>query len=299
MLNENNTTRRLFMNNISKAIGASVLLISPVALFAKNANEYTVQDVIDIILKDIPGAPFKQTVDTIKNGSASNKVTGIITTMFATIDVIHEAIKQQANFIIAHEPTFYNHEDKLDFVPNNSIVKKKMDLLNEHNITVWRFHDGIHAHKPDGVRYGLLQKTNWAQYYKPGSNVIDIPAISLEEIIHHLKSSLSIEHLLVIGNMKQQCSRIGIMPGASGGQRQIGLAEAEKPDVLIVGEVNEWETAEYIRDARLLGNNISLIVLGHALSEEAGMQWLADWLQPKLQGVTITHVPSGSPFTFA
>jgi hypothetical protein len=67
---------------------------------------------------------------------------------------------------------------------------------------------------------------------------------------------------------------------------------------LIVGEVSEWETAEYIRDANLLGSKIALIVLGHALSEEPGMEWLVEWLQPKLPGTKIIHIPSGNPFTW-
>ncbi|MEO6232153.1 MAG: hypothetical protein ABJB11_21635 [Ferruginibacter sp.] len=58
---------------------------------------------------------------------------------------------------------------------------------------------------------------------------------------------------------------------------------------------HEWETAEYVRDAELLGHNISLIVLGHPVSEEPGMEWLVDWLQPKIPGVKIHRIASDSP----
>jgi putative NIF3 family GTP cyclohydrolase 1 type 2 len=120
----------------------------------------------------------------------------------------------------------------------------------------------------------------------------------LKEVALHLKSTLGITQVRVIGNLSQQCRRIGIMPGASGGQSQVSFAEREKPDVLVVGEVHEWETAEYIRDGQLLGNKTSLIILGHSVSEEPGMAWLVDWLQPKVPGMKITHISSGSPFTF-
>jgi putative NIF3 family GTP cyclohydrolase 1 type 2 len=150
--------RRAFINKTLKAAGAAAFMNIPFKSFAINSankKEYTVQDVMDIILKEIPGAPFKQTVDTIKSGSASNKVSGIVTTMFATVKVIEEAARSNANFIIAHEPTFYNHEDDINFVANNEIVKEKMALLQKHNITVWRFHDGWHAYKPDGILHGV------------------------------------------------------------------------------------------------------------------------------------------------
>jgi hypothetical protein len=60
--------------------------------------------------------------------------------------------------------------------------------------------------------------------------------------------------------------------------------------------VHEWETAEYIRDARLMGSKTSLIVLSHSVSEEPGMEYLVEWLQPKVPGLKITHIASNSPF---
>jgi putative NIF3 family GTP cyclohydrolase 1 type 2 len=47
-----------------------------------------------------------------------------------------------------------------------------------------------------------------------------------------------------------------------------------------------------------MGSKTALIVLGHSVSEEPGMEYLVEWLQPKLSGLKITHVPSKSPFTW-
>jgi len=74
--------------------------------------ELTIRDVIDKLQADVPGAPFPQTVDTIKAGDWGQPVKGIVTTMFATDVVIEKTISLGANFIIAHEPTFYNHLDE-------------------------------------------------------------------------------------------------------------------------------------------------------------------------------------------
>jgi putative NIF3 family GTP cyclohydrolase 1 type 2 len=294
--------RREFITTALKVAGATALLGMPVLSIAetypKTATAYTVQDIINIILKEIPGAPFTQTVDTIKSGSASQQVTGIVTTMFSTIKVIEEAAKLNANFIIAHEPTFYNHTDDINWVAANEVVKKKQDLLRQHNIAIWRFHDYWHACRPDGISTGVLKMAGWQQYYKPGEMVLKIPPASLKDITDHLKSSLGITRVKVIGDMEQVCEHIAIFPGAAGGQRQVSLVEKERPDVLIVGEVHEWETAEYIRDARALGLKTSLIILGHSVSEEPGMQFLVEWLQPKVPGMKITHVASGDPFTW-
>ena len=292
--------RRKFITDTLKITGGFTLLASPAfsmagEIFSVN-KEFTVQEVMDIILKEIPGAPFKQTVDTLKSGSADQKVSGIVTTMFPTIDVIKKAIALNANFIIAHEPSFYNHADDINWVADNSVLKQKQELLQKNKIAIWRFHDYWHTHRPDGVSYGVLKKAGWLQYYKAGEPVIVISPVSLKQITEHLKSSLGIDHVRVIGDLSQQCGRIGLMPGAASGQSQVSFIEKEKPDVLVVGELREWETAEYVRDAQSMGSKTALIVLGHSVSEEPGMEYLVEWLQPKLSGLKLTHVPSKSPF---
>jgi putative NIF3 family GTP cyclohydrolase 1 type 2 len=291
--------RRKFITTTLKAATAFSLMNLPAMIKAAgiSAGDLTIQDVIDLILKEIPEAPFKETVDTIKSGSAANKVSGIVTTMFATVNVVREAIKLNANFIIAHEPTFYNHLDDVKWVENNKVVAQKQELLAKHNITVWRFHDYWHTYKPDGIFYGVLKKLGWQNYLQADKG-ITLPATTLKNIALQLKSKLGIAHVRVIGDFSKTCEKIVLIPGAAGGQTQVSVAEKFAPDLLIVGELQEWETAEYIRDARSLGRNISLIILGHVESEEPGMEWLVDWLQPKIPAIQVTHIASQSPFTW-
>jgi putative NIF3 family GTP cyclohydrolase 1 type 2 len=262
--------------------------------------DMTIRQVIDALLADIPGAPFPNTVDTIKAGDPDQPVKGIVTTMFATEAVIAKAIGLGANFIIAHEPTYYNHLDETAWLGNDPVFKAKERILKEHGICVWRFHDGIHAHKPDGIRMGVLQALGWDSYYHEDTPaVMTLPEMSLKEMMMHLKKRLGIEHLKYIGDPGQVCSKIVLLPGAAGGKSQIGMIEQYQPDLLICGELNEWETSEYVRDARYIGGKIALVVLGHSVSEEPGMEWLVPVLQQKAPGVKVTHAVSGDAFSWA
>ncbi len=294
--------RREFVIDLMKAAAGTGLIMLPVVGVAGNVvdRSFTVQQVIDIILKSIPNAPFKQTVDTIKAGDPNQQVTGIVTTMFATAEVIEKTAKLGANFIIAHEPTFYNHTDDAPWLAADEVYNYKSELLKKHKIAVWRFHDYIHAHKPDGVLMGVLQALGWERFYNADKPfVVNIPSTSLQSIITLVKSKLGISHVKVIGSGSQVCSKILISPGAAGGPRQIEAIRKEKPDLFICGEVNEWETSEYVRDLQHMGAKTSLIVLGHIVSEEPGLQWLVSWLQPQIPGIKITHIPSADAFTWA
>lgn len=285
------------------AVAASSTLAAPaVGMTSTSAArpEMTVRQVIDALLADIPGAPFPNTVDTIKAGNPDQPVKGIVTTMFATDAVIEKAAGLGANFIIAHEPTFYNHTDETKWLGDDPVLKAKQQVLAEHGIVVWRFHDGIHVHKPDGIRMGVMQALGWDKYYNADAPpVVVMPGMPLKEIIAHVKKRLGIEHLKFIGDPEQLCMKVVLMPGAAGGRAQIGAIQQYQPDVLICGELNEWETSEYVRDARYANGKIALIVLGHSVSEEPGMQWLVPVLQQKVPGVMVTHVVSGEAFSWA
>ena len=296
--------RREFVRTIITAVGTSALSITPVTGFTENIrlpkDSVTIQQVIDLIVKSIPGAPFKQTVDTIKAGNSNQIVTGIVTTMFATVDVIKKTAALGANFIIAHEPTFYNHLDETAWLENDEVFKFKSDLLKKHNIVVWRCHDYLHAHQPDGVMMGMLTALGWQKYYTAQKKyVITIEPDSLQSIIDLAKNNLGINHLKFIGDKSQQCSRIALIPGAAGGKMQITALQKEKPDLLICGELNEWETSEYVRDLRSTGSKTALLVLGHIVSEEPGLEWMVQWLQPQVPEIKITHIPSMDAFQWA
>ncbi len=275
-------------------------VISQAERLWKDSAPLTVGQVIDSILKTIPGAPFPKTVDTLKAGSPDQVVTGIVTTMFTTVDVIRKAIALKANFIIAHEPTFYNHTDTTDWLQQDDVYRYKHDLLTKNNIAVWRFHDYWHAHKPDGIWTGVMAALEWGKYTDPKNpDLITLPSPTpLRQIVAHAKSKLGIRMTRVIGNETQNCQRVLLMPGASGGRSQITALQQTKPDVLLCGELSEWETAEYVRDARAAGQRLSLVILGHEMSEEPGMKYLASWLKDKVPGVPATHVPSGNPFSY-
>ncbi len=287
--------RKFIQNGLSLAAGG-IILSSP--LHANRQKTWTVGEIIDLFLKEINGAPFPQTVDTLKSGSRDIHVTGIVTTMFATIPVIRKAIEARANFIIAHEPTFYNHQDDTDWLKNDKVYQYKSALLKDNNITVWRNHDYIHSHNPDGVMDGLIERLGWKQYLQQNDYYFNLPDVSLSSLITHCKKKLGISNVRYIGDPSEKVKKILLMPGASGGRSHISAVEKINPDVLIVGELSEWETAEYVRDARAAGNKLSLIILGHADSEEPGSKYMADWVKKNIPGMKVVEIPAGNPLQF-
>src|SRR5947209_1140600 len=118
--------RRHFIGQVAQA-GSVALFTGPLLGSFSAAETLTVNQVIERIVAEVPGGKIENSVDTLKSGSGDQPVTGIVTCMFATVKVIQAAIKNHANFIICHEPTFYNHTDDMSWVADNAVVKQKME----------------------------------------------------------------------------------------------------------------------------------------------------------------------------
>src|ERR1043165_8242326 len=131
--------RREFLSTVGKAAAAGAIITLPGMSNAGQrsaATALTVKQVIDIILKEIPNAPFTNTVDQLRSGSMDQEVTGIVTTMFPTLEVIEKTAKAGANFIIAHETPFYNNADETEWLKDDEVYLYKVEMLNKYKIAI-------------------------------------------------------------------------------------------------------------------------------------------------------------------
>ncbi|MCL6459963.1 MAG: Nif3-like dinuclear metal center hexameric protein [Gorillibacterium sp.] len=254
---------------------------------------YTVKDVIDKLKE--PVAPIYHTVDTLKSGNLEQTVTGIATVFTATCHAIKQAAAAGANLIITHEPTFYQHEDKTEWLQNDSVVKAKQALIEETGIAIFRFHDYWHSYKPDGITTGMLQALDWETLVNKEEpnmeHILQFPPMTVNQIAEHVKAKLGISNLRLVGDPTMVCQKVALAPGFGGcGPMSIPLFSEHHVDLVIAGESPEWETPEYVRDAVELGEQKALLIIGHLKSEEAGMASLTERLRVWFPGLNITFI---------
>lgn len=256
------------------------------AAVAAQPKKLTAGEVIARIQKMVAVPWRAETVDTLKAGTADTAVTGIATTFMSTLDVLQRAVAEGKNMVITHEPTFYAHDDGTKETANDPTVLAKKAFIEKHNMAIFRFHDHWHMRRPDGIRTGMLNELGW----KPEQT----HNTTLQALAADVKAKLKIRAIRVIGDPAQPIRNVAFNPGyanLSGAIRSLAHA-----DVLILGEAREWEVYEYVQDQIASGAKKSLIVLGHAVSEEGGMKECAAWLKTFIREVPIGHVPAGEPF---
>ena len=247
------------------------------------------------------GIPWqKETVDTFKAGDPDTRVTGIAVTMMATYDVLERAAASGKNLVITHEPTFYNHLDQFEEIPqkgNDPVLAQKLAFIKEHHMVVWRFHDHWHRRSPDGIEAGMIHALGWEAFQdKEHPYFFTIPETTLEKLAADLKTRLLLHTMRVVGDPKMKLTRIALSPGAAGMTREIGALQLPEIQLLITGESREWETVEYAADAVSEKKNKALIVLGHIPSEQAGMEECTRWLKTFISEAPVEFVPAKQPF---
>jgi putative NIF3 family GTP cyclohydrolase 1 type 2 len=260
------------------------------------AHAVTAQEIVARIQKQLAGQGVvwrEGGRDTYKAGRPETEVRGIATSGMSTFDVLRRAAADGKNLVITHEPTFYNDRDVTTTLESDPVYIAKQRFIAEHDLVIWRFHDHAHAMKPDPLVAGSARTLGWTQYASPTEpRIYILPATTLGELARDVARRLGDHAIRIVGDPAMKVSRVILGPG-------YGIpALTADVDVTVGGEIGEsGGNTEYALDAASAGQPKGMIMLGHMMSEDHGMQEVADWLRTFLSDVPIAFVPAGIPFS--
>ena len=263
-----------------------------------------------------------KTRDKVLYGDTDRECTGIVTTIYASVDVIKKAHRLGANLIISHEACFWNHGDRTDWLQDNKTFQYKKRLLDETGITVWREHDYIHAgilHEGrwvDGIFYGLAEELGWTKYanteiqssplFPKGRKsevfsplIFDIPETPVREVAQYLMKKMNLKGMKTMGDLEGKCKRICIPFHIMGMADNAELRKIEEYDIdtVLAMEITDYTVAIYIRDSAMAGRNKRVLAAGHFNIEEPGMKWFGEKHLPELlPGMDIHFIQAGDSY---
>lgn len=275
------------------AAGASLAVAAP----AKASPALTVHQVLDRMRGQIGTEWFERGVDRIVAGDPDTIVTGIGTTMMGTLDAMKAAVAAKCNLVITHEPTFWSHQDTVTQFADDPLYKVKLAYMRAHNLVSFHFHDHWHAKKPvDGIHQGMADRMGWSRYLKnPYDRHIDLPPTSLGGLAREFQKKLENRTLRVVGDPDLAVKRIAVswgycsmLPGAP--------MLAGDCDALVIGECQDWDLIAYAQDLVASGRKKGLIVLGHILSEQWGMEYAVPWLKGFVPEVPVKFLRLVEPY---
>lgn len=265
--------------------------------------------------------------DRVLWGNVDRPCTGIVTCIWASADVIREAARRGANLIVCHEALFWNHGDHtawLEDADNETFLAKRA-LLQKCGMTVWRFHDHIHAgvparlfgehavrglgsgdpHWADGIFSGLAEVLGYPQLPDLDANVfcgMEVPGLTARELARELCRRLGLRGVRLEGDPDTVVNRVFVPIHIMGPVDNDILSQVAAHDVdcLLAMERSDFTVMQYLRDSCELGRPRAAIDLGHFNVEEPGMRVAARWL-PEAVGKgcpQVSFVPTGDPFSY-
>ena len=204
-------------------------------------------------------------------GNDEEKVKKIQITLDVTEECINEAIKNDANLIIAHHPIIFTSVKE---ITNKTSLGRKILKLIENNIAVYVLHTNIDAAK-DGLNDYLgkvldLKNGKILETSSENNKVISSESgigriyklkeeIEASTFLEKIKSNLKLDKLKVSGNISKKIKKIAIINGA--GSSYWKKAKFKGCDLCITGDVRYHEALDAKEE------DIIIVDIGHYESE--------------------------------
>ena len=168
--------------------------------------------------------------------------------------------------------------------------------MRENGMVIWRFHDHMHEMRPDYTVVGSLRSVG----VKGGENagmhpgVLPIPETTLGAFASQAKRLSGARAPRCVGDPKAKVSKVLLGPGYATPRM------TSDTDTVVGGEQQEvdglFDNVQYVADAASLGIPKGLVMLGHVVSEQAGMEDLGKWMQTFIKDIPIQFVTADEPY---
>lgn len=298
--------RRAHISRRRFALIAGTTGLTPLGL--AGAEPLTADATIRRIQAELGGDWPPTSPDGFKAGKPSTVVKGIATTAMATLDVLKQAVEANTNLLVTYEPAFYGRADGLavpassqgrapaGFGADDPVLQAKREFIEKNGLVVFRLRDHWQAHKANDMVVGLATALGWsAGRVKSDDALYDIPAATAEQTVALIRNRLNLRGgLRAVGDRKATTRRILLHPGAMT-PATMWQRNAEV-DMIVAGEVREWENTHYAADIFTIGEKRALVTIGRVVSEEPGMRACAEWIKKVVKEVPVKWIGAGDPY---
>jgi dinuclear metal center YbgI/SA1388 family protein len=198
--------------------------------------------------------------------------------------------------IITHETLLYSQQKTifedlpiLMKIPN----QLRLSLIFGKEIVIYRAHTNWDD-APGGNNDSLANKLGISITARiPYGRVGTIASTTLEKFANHVKKALNCDHVIVVGNLNREVSKIAVVSGSGNSIRGIiEKAHALNVDVYVSGDIKD-STARYATE---LG--IAIIDAGHYATETPGMKALSEKLKCRFKELDVIFLDIGKPWKF-
>lgn len=226
-------------------------------------------------------------------GKSDSDIKTIYVAVDANDDIIEDAIRHHADFIITHHPLIFS---PLKRINDQNFISQRVLKLIEHGISLYAMHTNY-----DVVRMGDLAAEKIGLQKQCALEVTDLnsdkgigqigklsESCSLKELSELVKKAFQLEGVCVFGDLDHHVKQIAISPGA--GNSMIEHALHAKAEVLITGDISHHNGIDAV------AQGLSIIDAGHYGIEHIFIQDVAETMESNFKDIEVIQEPIHHPF---
>jgi putative NIF3 family GTP cyclohydrolase 1 type 2 len=259
-----------------------------------------VEDAMKALRAGLQAPPEDPKFEGLLAGSPTTKVNRVGTCFAPSIEVLRAAAAAGCNLLLSDAHPFFLYDAGYGArLPNvqasegAAAVAAKKRIIEENGMAVVRIRTAWERSHPAAASRAYAASLGWPTAAPAqGWAVQALPApMTLDAFLSSFGSKNGLAGVRVIGSGDTQVSKVAIFSGLATPAHLRAMLSDPSIDLILTGEVNEWEGGPYIEDAITAGRRIALVLTGFAVSREPMAQAMADWARGVLPGLTV------QPFT--
>jgi putative NIF3 family GTP cyclohydrolase 1 type 2 len=172
-------------------------------------------------------------------------------------------------------------------------AQAKQRVIDEHNLVVYRLHDGWDGFPGYGMGPPLEEVLGWGDCRISDEFIYELAPTTVQELAATVARKLGRRGARFTGDPARGVKRVTLDWGSPGAMGIVLKALANRCDASITGEVVDWRDVEFARDA-----GVALIVAGHCATESPGMRSFHRWFEPQWPDLRVEFLDAGDPDGF-
>ena len=240
----------------------------------------------------------EDTVDTFKAGDPQADLRGIAVGWMSYSWALQRALDLGCNLFITHEPTYYNHRDDDASIFRFPAVSAKRQFIEDNDLAIIRCHDLWDQFPAIGI------PDSWGELLNLGCPVagdihtrvyvtVGVRAAEMAEQVAERTADYGQPGAQLIGPPDKLVRRVSIGTGAI--TPYLDCVERFAIDLAICTDdgIDYWRDGGFAIDME-----IPIIVVNHAVSEEIGIQRLAEKLRHEFPNIPVHHIRQRCMYQF-
>lgn len=228
-------------------------------------------------------------------GRRDKEITTIYIALDATDDVIEEAVRLKADFLLTHHPLIFH---KMSRINTDDFIGRRVFRLIQNDICYYAMHTnfdvmGMADAAADEIKLQnsqVLNVTYEDDISKEGCGRVGrLPRkMSLAECANLVKKAYQVPNVRVFGELTDMVETAAVMPGSGGSFIEDTLKSGA--DVMITGDIDHHEGIDAV------AQGLHIIDAGHYGIEKLFIPYMKEFLQRELHSVKLYQAKIKEPF---